>query len=398
MLQSTTYWFLRPILRLYLMRVGRAVEKLPMPQDAPHAHASGANPDRILLFGSGPAVGYGVLSYELALPGQLARQLSVSTGKGVDIDVVADPDIMIQTAAAALGKLDLWRYDAIVLTVGANNALLLTSLRVWRKATEALFALLDSDLPERTRLVVVAIPPVRDTEIFGNMTSLLADRHAAILNRMTKRVASAVARITFVPFSPLITVDKTWYRSAATYRRWAGMIVPPLAKELTEIHRHEDEYSLSAGEDARQKALDDLHIVGTDPEERFDRIVRLACQMFDLPIATIAFVDHDRQWIKANVGFPVAEFPRAMVAGGFSIRNARAFVVEDTHNDPHFAKVPFVLGEPHIRFYAGYPISSALGEPIGIMAVYGRSPKVWTDADTRILRDLAIMVQREVLQ
>ena len=71
-----------------LLRAGVSVEPLPRPTDATIAHASGNNPDRMLLLGSGPAMGYGVLSHDLALPGQLARQISAASGRGVTVDVV----------------------------------------------------------------------------------------------------------------------------------------------------------------------------------------------------------------------------------------------------------------------------------------------------------------------
>ena len=61
---------------------------------------------------------------------------------------------------------------------------------------------------------------------------------------------------------------------------------------------------LAAGhtEETRQKALDDLHIVDTPSEERFDRITRLAQQLFGVETAAITLIDHDRQWFKSKMG------------------------------------------------------------------------------------------------
>jgi hypothetical protein len=112
MLQRLVYPIIRPIMRLLHYRIDRRLRHVPHPTDSPHVHAPGADPDRVLLFGSGPAVGYGVLSNDLALPGHLARQLSTITGRGADIDVVADPEVTIQGSLALLRELNLSRSGA----------------------------------------------------------------------------------------------------------------------------------------------------------------------------------------------------------------------------------------------------------------------------------------------
>ena len=75
---------LRPLMRSWVRQVFRNLADVPRPLDDPRAHASGVDSDRILLFGGGAAVGWGVLSHNLALPGSLARALSDLTGRGAD--------------------------------------------------------------------------------------------------------------------------------------------------------------------------------------------------------------------------------------------------------------------------------------------------------------------------
>ena len=55
-----------------------------------------------------------------------------------------------------------------------------------------------------------------------------------------------------------------------------------------------------SNEATRQAALDSLKIVDTPPEERFDRITRLAKQLFGVETAAITLIDHDRQWFKSK--------------------------------------------------------------------------------------------------
>ena len=387
MLQGVIYPILRPLMRLLLFRVDSRLRRLPQPMDSPHVHAPGADPDRVLLFGSGPTVGYGVLSNDLALPGHLARQLSAITGRGVDLDVVADPEVTIQGSLGLLRDLNLWRYDAILLTIGVNNALMLTSVRVWRMAVREVLLHVVEHVPRRTRVLVVAVPPIKTIDTFTRLSSWIADRHSVVLNRETRRIVANFPHITFVPFSPLATADDIRYRSAATYQNWATLIVTPLSQQLAEEPRTDD-VEFWADEEARQAALDALNIVDTQPEERFDRIARLASQMFGT-MAVIMFVDHDRHWVKSAVGFERAESPREGSFGELVIQTG-VYVVEDAAKDH----------EPDtyygVRFYAGCAIESSFGERVGVIAVFSREPRTWSHAETELLRDLALQVQREL--
>jgi hypothetical protein len=69
----------------------------------------------------------------------------------------------------------------------------------------------------------------------------------------------------------------------------------------------------------RQQAVDDLRLVATPQEERFDRIVSLAQLLFSVPIAYIALIDKNRQWFKSKVGLKASETPRDISFCGHAI-------------------------------------------------------------------------------
>lgn len=395
MLKRVAYAVLRPIMRVLHFRTEQRMQQLPQPHDAPHAHAPGSDPDRVLLFGSGPAIGYGVLSNDLALPGHLARQLSAITGRGVDLDVVSDPEVTVEGSIDLLRGLNLWRYDAILLTVGVNNALLLTPIPVWREAVTALLRHVAANVPERTRVLIVAVPPIRTIDTFTKATGWIADRHAIMLNREARRIVQAFPRFTFVPFSPLARADDVRYRSTETYLQWATIIVTPLSQQLTSEPRHSGR-EREIDEESRQAALDAIGILDTPREERFDRIARLATQLLETEFSAVLFVDHDRHWIKAGEKVLSVEVPREGSFGNSTINSDGLLVVPDARLDPRFNGNPYVTGEPHIVFYAGYPIETAFGERVGVISVYDRETRDWDDEDAEILRDLALMVQREL--
>jgi hypothetical protein len=96
-------WVLVPLMRAWSAATNRDYDGIPRPTDATQTHSFGTDSDRILVFGSGPAVGWGVLSHDVALPGSLARALSARTGRGADVDVVPNPLTTIRTAHGARG-------------------------------------------------------------------------------------------------------------------------------------------------------------------------------------------------------------------------------------------------------------------------------------------------------
>src|SRR4051812_251084 len=107
-------------------------------------------------------------------------------------------------------------------------------------------------------------------------------------------------------------------------------------------------------EELRLASLHAIGILDTPPEERIDRITRLAQRVFNVPIALVSLVDRNRQWFKSRCGLFQTETPRAMAFCDHAIRQEAALVVPDACIDPRFSDNPLVTGEPGIRFYAGH--------------------------------------------
>ena len=52
------------------------------------------------------------------------------------------------------------------------------------------------------------------------------------------------------------------------------------------------------------------NLLDSEPEERFDRITRIAHRLFDIPSIFITLVDKKRVWYKSHYGSDVKEEPR----------------------------------------------------------------------------------------
>lgn len=149
-------------------------------------------------------------------------------------------------------------------------------------------------------------------------------------------------------------------------------------------------------EDDRLDALNSLDILDTPPEERFDRLTRIANRLFDVPIALVSLVDADRQWFKSSSGLSARETPRDISFCGHAILGDGIFVVNDAATDKRFIDNPLVVDQPNIKFYAGCPLTSLNGHKLGTMCLIDREPRGFTKEDRKILQDLAAMVEREL--
>lgn len=149
-------------------------------------------------------------------------------------------------------------------------------------------------------------------------------------------------------------------------------------------------------ENARLETLRSLKILDTSPEERFDRLTRLARRLFGVPIVLISLVDDERQWFKSIVGLDATETPRNISFCGHAILGDTTFLVPDATQDIRFADNPLVTGAPLIRFYAGCPLSVPNGSKLGTLCLIDQEPRTLTTDDQSLLADLARMAEQEI--
>jgi len=153
---------------------------------------------------------------------------------------------------------------------------------------------------------------------------------------------------------------------------------------------------LPADEDDRLHALRGLGILDTEPEERFDRLTRIAAALFNVPIALVTIVDRDRQWFKSAHGCGVRETDREVSVCAHAILGDEVMIVPDALLDERFADNPAVTGDLHVRFYAGYPLAVGPSRPIGTLCLIDHRPRQLDDGSVQLLRDVAQLVLAEL--
>lgn len=146
-------------------------------------------------------------------------------------------------------------------------------------------------------------------------------------------------------------------------------------------------------EGARLRALNDLGLLNSAPSESFDRITRMASQVFNAPIAAVSLTDMDRQWFKSRVGCGT-EIPRDKAPCAEVTRLGDLLVVSDLSADTRFQGGTLDLAG--VRFYAGAPLTTRDGFTLGAMCVLDTMPRTITAEQAKVLTDLAAMVMSQI--
>ena len=154
--------------------------------------------------------------------------------------------------------------------------------------------------------------------------------------------------------------------------------------------------SIPIDEARRLTALHATRLLGSQPEESFDRITRMATRLLGMPMATVSLIDKDIQWFKSRCGIDVSQTGRDVSFCAHAILDHEPLVIPDARLDPRFADNPLVLGPPHVRFYAGVQLYSIDRMPLGTLCVLDRVPRMLSADELDILRDLARLVEQMI--
>jgi GAF domain-containing protein len=361
-------------------------------------HASGIDSDRVLLFGSGAAVGWGVLSHEMALPGSLARGLAALTGRGADVDVVTAPDLRIANANRDLGAVDLSRYDAVVLTLGLMEAVGLSSIFSWRRDLDALLSYL-AEVAPRTAVFIVGIHATTQITWYDRMVAPINSHHRGALNRASAQLSAHRERVSFIPFDPAAGVQGSRARSKDQYREGGMLLAARIAPVLNEglgnsgVRRRPRRGPLDTL--ARRNALETFAILDATRRDAFQRLTEFARLSLHTSAAAITIVGSDRFWTTASRGASSTEGPGSQSICFTTIEHEDALVTNPSR-DPRFTDIDRLRAPPPVKFYAGYRIEAPNGVPIGVLCVHDWVEHDIDQFDLVLLRDLALLIQKEI--
>jgi diguanylate cyclase (GGDEF)-like protein len=154
---------------------------------------------------------------------------------------------------------------------------------------------------------------------------------------------------------------------------------------------------VSEAERERLVAVRRYAILDTPPEGAFDRITRLAAQLFDVPIAVVSIIDHDRIWIKSAHGLEgVAQLPREPGLCSTAIEDTHPYILESADTDVRSKENSLVAGPFGLRFYVGIPLATTDGHNLGTLCVIDRESRDADPVKVEMLASLAKIVVDEL--
>ncbi|MGV3617807.1 MAG: sensor domain-containing diguanylate cyclase [Fimbriimonas sp.] len=139
------------------------------------------------------------------------------------------------------------------------------------------------------------------------------------------------------------------------------------------------------------------NLLDTVAEQEFDDAVSLAAALFDAPYAWFSIIDSGRQWFKAKIGFDVVEAPRGASICSHVVCSETTLIMEDARNHPQFNDCEAVTGEFALVAFAGTPVFSSDGLPIGVIAIGDTKPRHFTFAQMDGLEILARQVRALIM-
>ena len=147
---------------------------------------------------------------------------------------------------------------------------------------------------------------------------------------------------------------------------------------------------MSTNVDERVKDLNSYSILDTLPEKEYDNLTSIAATICETPISLVSLLDDKRQWFKSNHGLNTRETPieQAFCAHAINTPN-EIFIIPDARVDERFKNNPLVTGYSNIVFYAGVPLISDRGNPLGTLCVISTETKELSDSQKEALRALS---------
>jgi ribonuclease BN (tRNA processing enzyme)/CheY-like chemotaxis protein len=152
---------------------------------------------------------------------------------------------------------------------------------------------------------------------------------------------------------------------------------------------------IGVDEPARVKAVRELG-VDSSPDERFDRITRLAARLFSVPYSLFGFVDADREWVKSQFGSMPDGSNREPGLLSVAVQEPEPLVIGDLQRDKRLAGHPAVVNGAKVRFYAGHSVRGPTGHVVGTLCILDPRPRQWSENDLLTLRDLAYLAEDEL--
>ena len=351
-------------------------EKVPVPRDAAEVISGAADPDRVLLIGNGPAHGWGTVTHELALTGQLGRTLTRRTQRPTDVRYIGNELMSLAGTIPWIGEQPIAGYDLVLLVLSMNDALRLTPAHEYRHDMERLLTKLTMETRPSARIVISGIHPVGSLPHYRGVAARLAQRNADELNAATRELVGRFDGVVFMePEAPAAEPGRP-HGSPQQYADWADSFAEVCAPALDEARRLDPDRVPIAAErrdwtwEPGRRIIEDAPTTG---HAELDRLVAEARRELGANVAYVSLIDGDRQFYAANTNAAGRDVPLDLSICRVTVQGDETVVVDNSLKDERFRYSPLndlVQG----RTYVGAPLKNEQGQNVGTFCVQSVLP------------------------
>lgn len=388
---------LRAAAKLWYVKTLDLRSAIPVPRDSHEVLSGGDDPDRVLLIGNGHTHGWGTMTHELALTGQLARTLSRATGRHTDVSYVGDEMMGMASVVTWLHDTRLEEYDLVLLVMSMNDAVRLTPTEEYRQEMGVVLSKLVAETKPSAQIIVAGIHDVAALPLYRGVIGRIAQRSADRLNAVVREL---IGRFDGVRFMELPAPEPEPGRpegSAGMYAEWANVFEAACAHALREARLLSASHERVAPTPTVWDWAPAEQIVDGAPPEGWSslqRIVSSAKQHFHTDIAYIAVIDHDQQYFAASTSPNGRSVPLELTHCKVTVQSDDPVIVRNALKDERFSS-PFVE-LTQMRFYAGVPLRNQAGATIGTFCVASALPIGGRDVTEDRLLEYATRAQQEL--
>ena len=128
-------------------------------------------------------------------------------------------------------------------------------------------------------------------------------------------------------------------------------------------------------ESARAVVLAQYGLDSLEDDPELAQITAFVAELCEAPICLVSVVEEERQRFLVAEGLDVRETPRSSSFCAHAMMGREPLQIANATQHPDFADNPLVTGPPHVRFYAGAPLISEEGAPVGSLCVIDTEPR-----------------------
>jgi diguanylate cyclase (GGDEF)-like protein len=235
------------------------------------------------------------------------------------------------------------------------------------------------------------------SEIKIDKSFVIANRNSAVSNAVVRSIIDLGHSLNMLSTAEGVEDEKTldFLRELGCDMAQGYHIAKPMPGEdiFSWMKQRESNRELS-----RLKSVKKTMFFDSAPDRDIDRLTQLTARLLSVPIALITVLDQNTEWFKSKIGLSVTKLSRNQSFCTYTIEHDDILIVEDTTQDERFQSLDIVLGNEHIRFYAGHPLCLPNGNKIGTLCVLDRYPRSLSETEARALKHLSAMVEFELAE